>query len=82
MILSHYGGFIVPPSFLCIHDLYDLYTSNLKEKGMFVIENINRGITHDQLTYFPNVQMMGAKKKNSIIEKCVEYQEYFILFQD
>ena len=79
MILHHYGGFIVPPSFLCIHNLYDLYTSSLKEKGMFVIENINRGITHDQLTYFPNVQMMGAKKKNSIMEKCVKYQEYLFL---
>lgn len=79
MILSHYGGFIVPPSFLCIHNLYDLYKSSLEEKGMFVLEGVNHGSTHDQVTYFPNVRMMGAKKKNKVVQQFVEYQEYLFL---
>lgn len=79
MILYHYGGFLVPPSLLCIHNVHDLYKSNLKEKGMFVVEDINRGITHDQLAYFPNVQMMGCKKNNTIMKQCIEYQEKLFL---
>jgi len=79
MILKQYGGFLVPPSFLCIHDLYELYTSNLKEKGVFVIQDVNHGITYDQQMYFPNVHMMGCKKNNSIMSKFVEYQEYLFL---
>ena len=79
MLLHKYGGLIVPPSFLCIHDLYDLYKSNLKEKGMFVIEDINHGITHDQVTYMPNVHMMGCKKNNTVMKNCIEYQEYLFL---
>ena len=79
MILYHYGGFVVPPSFLCIHNLYNLYTSSLKEKGIFVLEDVNHGVTHDQTPYMPNIQMMGCKKKNAIMQKCVEYQEYLFL---
>jgi hypothetical protein len=79
MLLYNYGGFLVPPSFLCIHDLYDLYKSNLYDKGMFVIQDVNHGITHDQLTYFPNVNMMGCKKKSLWMKQCVEYQEYLFL---
>jgi hypothetical protein len=79
MILYHYGGFVVPPSFLCIHNLYHLYTSSLKEKGIFVLEDVNHGVTHDQTPYMPNIQMMGCKKKNTIMQKCVEYQEYLFL---
>ena len=79
MILYHYGGFVVPPSFLCIHNLYNLYTSSLKEKGIFVLEDVNHGVTHDQTPYMPNIQMMGCKKKNPLMQKCVEYQEYLFL---
>jgi hypothetical protein len=64
---------------LCIHDLRDLYKSSLEDKGMFVVEGVNRGSTHDQLMYFPNVRMMGAEKKNTTIHQLVEYQEYLFL---
>jgi hypothetical protein len=79
MILYHYGGFIVPPSLLCIRNLFDLYKSSLEDKGMFVVESVNRGITHDQVSYFPNIRMMGAKKNNTIMKQLVEYQEYLFL---
>ena len=79
MVLYHYGGFLVPPSFLCIHNLHDLYKTKLLDKGMFVVENVNRGITHDQTAYFPNVKMMACKKQNSNMKKLVQYQEQLFL---
>jgi hypothetical protein len=79
MIVYYYGGFVVPPSFLCIHDLYDLYSSNIKEKGVFVLEGVNHGVTSSQTTYMPNIKMMASKKNNTIMKKCVEYQEYLFL---
>jgi hypothetical protein len=79
MLLYHYGGFIVPPSFLCIHDLYDLYKEKIQDKGIFILEDVNRGVTHDQVNYMPNVHIMACKKKNSIMEKCIQYQESLFL---
>ena len=46
---------------------------------MFVLENVNHGITHDQLAYFPNVKMMACKKKNSYMNKLIHYQEQLFL---
>ncbi len=79
MLLYNYGGFIVPPSFLCVHNLYDLYKTNLQDKGMFVVQDVNHGITHDQVTYMPNVHMMACKKKSVIMNKCIDYQESLFL---
>lgn len=79
MVLYHYGGFLVPPSFLCIHNLHDLYKTKLLDKGMFVVENVNHGITHDQTAYFPNVKMMACKKGNSHMNKMIQYQEQLFL---
>jgi hypothetical protein len=79
MILYHYGGFIVPPSFLCIHDLHDLYKTGIQEKGIFVLEQVNRGITCDQAEYFANIKMMGCKKKNAYMNEMIQYQEDLFL---
>jgi hypothetical protein len=79
MVLYHYGGFLVPPSFLCIHNLNELYKTKLLDKGMFVLENVNHGITHDQTAYFPNVKMMACKKGNSHMNKLIQYQEQLFL---
>ena len=70
MLLHHYGGILVPQSFLCTKDLKPL----LKEP-FFVMENINHGITHDQRTYFPDTVFMGCKKKNATMKRLVDYQE-------
>jgi hypothetical protein len=79
MILYHYGGFIVPPSFLCVHNLYDLYKTSIQEKGIFALEQVNHGITHDQIAYFPNIKMMGCKKNNFYMNEMVQYQEQLFL---
>ena len=70
MILQHYGGILVPQSFLCTKDL-----KPLSRESFFVVENHNRGVTHDQRTYFPDTIFMGCKKKNDTMNRFVEYQE-------
>jgi hypothetical protein len=79
MLLYEYGGIIVPPSFLCVKDLHDMYTSGLGKSTMFVVENINRTVTHDQEMYLPDVQMMGCRKKSLLMKKLVDFQESLFL---
>ena len=73
MLLYHYGGMIVPQSLLCLKNLNDLYWKNLDK--MFVVENKNTGITHDQSPYFPDTSMMACRKKSSVMKAFMEYQE-------
>ena len=70
MILEEYGGILVPQSFLCTKDL-----KPLSKESFFAIENHNRGVTHDQRTYFPDTVFMGCKKKNETMSRFVKYQE-------
>ncbi len=70
MILQQYGGILVPQSFLCTKDL-----KPLSRETFFVVENHNRGVTHDQRTYFPDTVFMGCKKKNETMNRFVNYQE-------
>ena len=70
MVLQQYGGILVPQSFLCTKDL-----KPLSRETFFVIENHNRGVTHDQRTYFPDTVFMGCKKKNETMKRFIDYQE-------
>jgi hypothetical protein len=70
MLLYHYGGMIVPQSFLCVKNLRELMTDK-----MTVVEGINKGITHDQSPYFPNTDMMVCKKGSLSMKAFVEFQE-------
>jgi hypothetical protein len=79
MLLYEYGGMIVPPSFLCVKDLHEMYRSGLAKSTMFVVENINRTVTHDQESYLPDVKMMGCRKKSLLMKKLVDFQETLFL---
>ena len=70
MLLHHYGGMIIPQSFLCTQDLKPLL-----ENPFFVVENKNSGITHDQRPYLPDTLFMGCKRNSKIMERLVAYQE-------
>jgi hypothetical protein len=70
MLLYHYGGMIVPQSFLCVKNLRGLLTDK-----MMVVESINNGITHDQVPYFPNMEMMACRKGSLSMKAFMEYQE-------
>jgi hypothetical protein len=74
MILQQYGGFLVPQSFLCTENLIQMYRQGLSH-NMFVVENVNHGITYDQSPFYPSMNMMGCKKKSQKMTEFVQYQE-------
>ena len=44
-ILYKYGGLIVPPSFLCMRNLNELYAMGTSGEKMFICETVDRNIT-------------------------------------
>ena len=62
--MSLYGGFFVPPSFVCFNDLIDLYNTGIQEKGIFVCD-----IPHIK------TEFMGCKKNNNIIKNYIHFLE-------
>lgn len=74
-LLFHYGGLVVPPSFLCTKDLIKMYEKGITETGIFVVENINKSVTSFQSTYFPDTRFMGCKKNNEKMGSYIQFQE-------
>jgi len=68
MILHTYGGMFVPQSFLCKHDLIDLY-----QPKMFVVEEVNH--TTQKEIYVPGLTFMGSNKRCTYMKQCVDYLE-------
>jgi hypothetical protein len=63
-ILHTYGGFLVPPSFLCMKNLIDLYDRGTQNGNrMFVCETVDRNITSSELNFYPNLSFYGAPKE-------------------
>jgi len=77
MILHQYGGMFVPQSFLCMKNLIKMYHDGLSTNTMFVVENINR--TTDESIYVPDIHFMGCKKKSSMMQQWIDYQEKMYL---
>lgn len=74
MLLSSYGGMLVPQSMLCVKNLIDMYDMGLSSNNMFVVENTTRN-SHLDETYFPDTKMMACKKNSTCMREFVEYQE-------
>ena len=74
-ILYKYGGFIVPPSFICLKDLIGLYMQNTANECMFVGENIDRNITSTTHEFFPDMRFMGALKECPIVQKFILFMQ-------
>jgi hypothetical protein len=75
-LLSIYGGMTVPPSFLCMRDLYEMYNNGTKNSNtMFIVENRNRSVSFSTREYIADPQFMGAPPKNDEMGALVEYME-------
>jgi hypothetical protein len=69
-----YGGMVVPISFLCIKDLYELYEKGTKNNSMFVCEAYNENVSSSsQNLYFANTNFMGACKENTTMKRYIEF---------
>jgi hypothetical protein len=77
-LLYNYGGMVVPPGFVCLKNLKNLYEDGTKKEHMFMCETINRSKSADVLSHAPSVSFMGADKENPIIFGAIKYIESLI----
>lgn len=77
-LLYKYGGFLVPPSFICFQSLLPLYTYYTNRGQMFVGEMLNKTTTSSQMLYFPNTTFMGCGKECPIMSTYTHYIESVI----
>ena len=72
-LLYEYGGFILPPSFLCIRDLKEMYVSNvLQKKKMIVGENVNPGPDFTQ-RFIVDPRLVASEKENMILKTYIDF---------
>lgn len=74
-LLYKFGGFLVPPSFICFQSLLPLYTNGGQ---MFVGEMLNKTTSSSQLLYFPNTTFMGCTKESMTMLSYTHYLESVI----
>lgn len=77
-LIYKFGGFLVPPSFICFQSLLPLYNYYTSNYGMFVGELLNKTTTSSQVMYFPNTTFMGAQKETSTMADYISYLEKVI----
>lgn len=70
-LLHKYGGFVVPPSFLCTKDLIDIYNRGVQNTGCFIIENVSRNTAGK--TFFVDSSFIGGVKDNQLIKNFIEF---------
>jgi len=75
MELVHmYGGLVVPNSFVCVKNLFPMYKDTLdKNNRPFVVEQVNPYVSRSKKTFVPNPAMLGANKRDPVIQSLCEY---------
>ena len=77
-LLYKYGGFIIPPSFLCLRNLNELYSNGTSGSGVFICESVNNDITSTNHPFCPDTGFMGALKENPLIAKFESYIQLLV----
>jgi hypothetical protein len=72
-VLHKYGGIVIPPSFLCMRNLINMYNVNTRDDKLFVAEMVNTNITSTEYEFYPNCHFMGAHKECPILEELIEF---------
>jgi hypothetical protein len=77
-LLYKFGGFLVPPSFICFQSLLSIYQHHTGMSSMFVADMLNKTTTANQLVYFPNTKFMGCLKESITMMEYTNYLEKVI----
>ena len=77
-LLYKFGGFLVPPSFICFQSLLPLYKYYTDAGQMFVGEMLNKTTTSSQMLYFPNTTFMGCFKECGTMLEYINYVQSVI----
>lgn len=73
-MLYNYGGMLVPPSFICMKNLIDMYNDGIEKTGMFVCEVVNKNVTsqYGVSDFYTTNAFMGCIKENTSMRKLIE----------
>jgi hypothetical protein len=74
-ILFHYGGFLLPSSFICFQNLAPLYNTLTDNGKMFVGELVARTDVSDKVDFFPSTKFMGCQKGSPMMFAYIGYLE-------
>jgi hypothetical protein len=77
-LLKHYGGLIVPPSFVCTKNLADMYYSMTCQGKPVIGELLDRNSTSEYVDYYPSSKFMGCSKNCKLIDEYISYLENMI----
>lgn len=77
-ILHKYGGIYLPPSFVCMKNLKQLYDTQCYVNKIFIGEMLNNMVNPESLSYYPSNKFIIASKSCAILNEYIEYLEYLI----
>jgi hypothetical protein len=72
-ILYMYGGMIVPPSFLCMRNLSELFSMGTSGGKMFVCETVDRNITATTYEFYADTNFMGCEKECPVVQEFIDF---------
>lgn len=76
-LLYRYGGIRVPPSFVCMRDLYGLYDLGISSSAStaFICEMVDRDSSSVDKHFCPNLGFMGCEKESSVMNELIEFMQ-------
>ena len=74
-LLYSYGGMIVPPSFICLRNLYPIYSIGISNMSMFSGELVSTSNTSAITSFFPSMKIMGCEKESRVMGHFINYLE-------
>jgi len=77
-LLKHYGGMFIPPSFMCIKNLANMYHDSVFGGNVFVGELNNENKTSDTLDVFVSKKFIGAHKNSKTLDNYINYLQELI----
>ena len=71
-LIYHYGGIMVPSSFLCLKNLNSLWNTGTQNDSPFICENKSN---NKNIQFLPDPLFIGSPKNNEIIDKYRKFLE-------
>jgi hypothetical protein len=72
-ILHIYGGFILPSSFICFHDMRSLYDAHLDNANVVMGELRTTSSLAAEKQYSPSPKIMGCRKFDPVMKEYMEF---------
>jgi hypothetical protein len=76
-LVYHFGGMVVPNSFICSKNLVDLYKKGTLDNKPFFVENHNRhcNVVKEKRSerFIADIKMMGANKHSEVVGKIIHF---------